>query len=56
MKKITDKERIKYMLSIKAIGGGWHDPDEQIWPDTWDSQIMRVVVDAAIMAGQKRWV
>lgn len=53
-RKLTDKERIKYMLKIGAIGGEWFDPAMQEFPDTWDNEVVRDVVDAAIRAERKK--
>jgi hypothetical protein len=47
---ITDKERISFMLRIGAIGGEWFDPSMQDFPDSWDSSVVRIVVDEAIRA------
>lgn len=47
-RRVTDKERIAFMLKIEAIGGEWYDPKMQDWPSSWDSEVMRIVVDAAI--------
>ena len=53
-KKITDKERIAFMLKIEAIGGQWYDPLYQTWPDTWAGDVMRLVVDFAMNAEVKK--
>ena len=53
-KKITDKERIAFMLKIEAIGGQWYDPLYQTWPDIWAGDVMRLVVDFAMNAEVKK--
>ena len=53
-KKMTDKERIAFMLKIGAIGGQWYDPPYQTWPDSWAGDVMRLVVDFAMNAGVKK--
>lgn len=54
MKKTKDRIRIEWMLKRGIIGGEWFDPSCQDWPDSWDADIVREIIDLALKGEKKR--
>ncbi len=53
MNRRTDKQRLNFMQKIKAIQWSYEEMNEAIFPDTWESEVVRVVIDKAMDAQEK---
>lgn len=52
--KISDKMRLDWLQKVRAIDWSYEELNEAIFPDTWESDVVRVAIDAAIRAGKSR--
>ena len=53
VKGISDKERIDWLQEVGAISWSGEELKWGVFPDTWDSSVVRVAIDAAIRAGER---